>query len=784
MISERIARLSSKVRNTQPTICLDRLRLTTEFYSQPSMENYITRRAKSFKYVLENKEIFIDDDSQIAGHLGSRWQAVPLFPDVSSWIYDDLETLDTRGNDRLEFIPGEKDELRKLAKLWKGNSFGDFAKEQQDEDMVKMTSAGIFTQGISDQSTMNHSPDYDELVKRGYRYYIDQCKEKLENHVVNDVYDMEQKIVWQSMIITMEAIITFAHRYADLADKLAEECTDDIRKAELLTMADNCRTVPEFAPKTFLQAAQLVWFNHLAQMIEVAGGDHTLGRFDQYMYPFFEKEVAEGAKEEYFADIIHEFKLKIAELWNVRKEKESKDAPGGPLWMHIMLGGVLADGSDGCNELTNVFLRCMKDLPTNEPCISFRYHPNINQETFRLAISVVREGGSHPAFYNDDTAIAHLLSLGFTLQEARNWGVCGCIEAHVLGKTDFQSNPGYFNSLKIFELALHNGFDRASNTQLGIETGDPKKFTCIEDVQEAYEKQQAYFLDKFVKLVNRTLGAHAFVLPTLTGSCFSVGCIEKGKLLQQKGSDHHYSAIAFTGAANMADSLAAIDECVFKKNYLSMEELIDLLDSNFEGREDMRQLLINKAPKFGNDIEEVDRYAQWTINLIDEQAKEYKDAHGGQFTILVATQSYNVSFGKLIGATPDGRLAGSPLADNASPSTGMDVNGPTAAINSLAACDPLIAQSGMLFNQRFDPEIVAGEKGIEILETIMRTFFTNKCFHIQINVVDDETLRAAQKNPQDYRHILVRVAGYSAYFVDLSTEIQNNIIDRTIHRSV
>lgn len=784
MISDRIARLSDKVRNTPATIDLDRARLITEFYSRPSMENYILRRAKAYRYFLENKKIFIDDDSQLAGHQGGRWQAVTLHPDVAKWLYDDFETLDKRPSDHLQFLDGEKEELRAIVEKWKGASFGDFAADLEDDDVKLMLDSGLFTHGVSNQSTMNHSPDYDNLVKRGYRYYIDECKKRLAEHEVHDVYDMEQRIAWQAMIIVMEAVIAFAHRYADLAEKMAAECKDDKRKAELEIMADNCRTVPEFAPKTFLQATQLVWFNHLAISLEAAGGDHTLGRYDQYMYPFFEKETAEGAPEEYFADIIHEFKLKIAEMWNVRSYDESIADPGCPLWMHVMLGGVRPDGKDACNELTNVFLRCMRDLQTNEPCISFRYHPNINEETFRLAIEAARDSGGHPAFYNDTAAITYLLSLGFTLKEARNWGICGCIEPHVLGKTDFQSNPGYFNPLKILDITLHNGYDPVTKQVLGIETGDPRNFTCIEDVMAAYEKQQHFFMTKFVTMVNRTLAGHAFTLPTIMGSCFSVGCIEKGKLLQQKGSNHHYSAIGVAGIANIIDSFAALEECVYNKHYLTMGELLHLLDTNYEGKENLRQLLINKAPKFGNNIEQVDKYGHWFINSIEECMKKFKDAHGGVFTLLVATQAYNVQMGKQTGATPDGRLSGTPLADNASPSIGMDVNGPTAVVNSLAYCDELVPQSGLLLNQRFDPAIVVGEKGLDIIETVFRAHFAQNGFHIQINVLDDETLRAAQKEPEKYKNILVRVAGYSAYFVELSTDIQNNIIERTIQRGL
>ena len=785
MLTKRIIRLHDKIRNTQPVIDLDRARLFTEFYSRPSMDNYILRRAKAFKYFLENKEIFIDEDSQIAGHVGGYIQAVHLYPEITKWLYDDFETLDKRPSDNLVFRSDEeREELRQIVETWKGQTFGDFTASLVDEDVQSMLDVGLITHGISNQSTMNHSPDYDNLIKRGYRYYIDECQKKLDAHTCKDVYDMEQRIAWQSMIITMEAIIAFAHRYADLAEEQAAECTDETRKAELLTMAENCRRVPEFPPETFLQGAQLVWFNHLAMVLEVAGGDHCLGRFDQYMYPFFEKETTEGRDEVYFQEIIHEFKLKVAEIWNIRCYQESLADPGCPLWMHIILGGMKENGKDACNELTNVFLRSMLDLQTDEPCISFRWHKNINEETFRLAIKAARDTGGHPAFYNDDTAITYLLSLGHTLKEARNWGICGCIEPHALGKTDFQSNPGYFNPNKVLEITLHNGIEPSTGIRMGIETGAPKDFTCIEDVMKAFEAQMDYIMEKFLTLVNRTLAGHAFTLPTLTGSCFSQGCMERGKLLQQKGSYHHYTTVALTGASNVIDSFAAIEECVFNQKYLTMEELMDLLDTNFEGKEEMRQLLIHKAPKFGNDIEQVDKYSYWLIDTMDRSMKRFKDAHGGPFTVLVATQAYNVEMGKMVGATPDGRKAGMPLADNASPMAGLDVNGPTAVMKSLAAYDELIPQSGMLLNQRFDPTVAAGEKGLDIIETVFRAHFAQGGFHIQINVLDDETLRAAQKEPEKYQDIIVRVAGYSAYFVDLSEEIQNDIIARTIQRGL
>ncbi len=785
MISERIVKLSEKVRDTPVTICLDRARLITEFYSQPSMEPFMIRRAKSFAYILDNKKIFIEDESVLAGHLASMFHGAPLYPDMTAWLRDDLEELDTRKSDNLRFLPGEKDELREIVKKWEGRTFGDLTAALSEEDIDTMVDIGVFTKGVSNKSTMNHAPFYDEMVTRGYRYYIDQCKANIAAIDHTDIDKLESRYTWEAMIIVMEAIIRFAHRYADLAEQMAAECADEERKAQLLVMAENCRTVPENAPRNFHQAVQFVWFTHLAIQMEYNSNDNCLGRFDQYMYPFYEKDLADGVSEAFIADLIHEFKLKIAELWEVRTTRESIAYPGCPLWIHMMIGGVLPDGSDGCNDLTRLILHCMEDLQTKEPCVSFRYHDNVDEETFRLALAVARKGGSHPAFFNDSTNIAHCLSLGHTLEEARNWGICGCIEPSVPGMTDFQSNAGYFNPSKVFEITLHNGVDPLTGKQIGPATGDVRDFTSVQQIMDAYAVQQDFFIDKFVTLFDRIVSCHAWTAPTITGSCFTRGCIEKGRVLQRKGADHRYSAIAVTGVANIADSLAAIDECVFNKGYLTMSELMDLIDSDFEGKENMRQLLINKAPKYGNDIESVDEYAHWLSKLCNDQITKHVDGRDAQYTMVISTQSYNVVLGQLIGALPDGRKAHTALADNASPMIGMDTNGPTAVMKSLGHIDPMLAQSGILVNQRFDPAVVKGEKGLEIIETVIRTYFDEEHGqHIQLNVVDDETLRAAQKEPQKYRNVLVRVAGYSAYFVDLERDIQDNIIARTVQQSL
>ena len=781
MLSKRISKIRDRIRNTTPTICLDRARIATEFYKTPSVEPYIRRRAELFKKVMETREIYIEEDSLMAGSIASRTHAVPVFPEMMNWLPEAVETFDTRQFDPFQYMPGEKDELREIANTWKGHTFGDYTDSIMTEEEHELVNIGIFTRGIQQCSTMCHAPDYQNLVKRGYRYYIDKCKEQIAS--LNDDMNIEntdQRMKWEAMITAMEAVITLAHRYADLAEEKAAACSDAEQKAMYETIAANCRIVPENPPQTFLQAAQLVLLTHDALMLENMGYIHALGRFDQYMYDFYKSDIANGVSEEYICDVVHELKLRIEEMWYLRDEFESGAYPGCALYIQMTLGGQKKNGTEECNEMTRLILHGMEDLQTKEPPVSFRYHDNIDEETFRLAIKVALEGGSHPAFFDDNNSIPALMKLGFTEEQARDWCLLGCTEPIVPGISDYQSMLGFFNTIKVFEVTLYNGKDPVTGKQIGPETGDVRTFTSIEQLKEAYLTQQAYFIKRFVGKFNRIVSVHAYTMPTLVASAFTQGCIEKGRLLQDKGADYRWDAMAITGLANIADSFTAIDECVFNKKYLTMSQLMDLLETDFEGHEDMRQMLIQRAPKFGNDIEQADKFAKFAAESADAEIKKYRDGRDGSFISVCATQSYNVQLGKNITATPDGRHAFTPLADNASPMIGCDTCGPTAVVKSLDSIDQGSFQAGMLLNQRFDPQIVKGEKGIDILETVLRAHFKMKGSHMQINVVNNETLRDAQKNPDKYRNMLVRVAGYSAFFVDLEENIQENIIERTI----
>ena len=784
MLSKRIEAMRDRIRSTTPTICLDRTRIATNFYKQPSVEPYLRRRADLFKLVCETRQIYIEEDALLCGSIASRPRAVLIFPEMMTWLAEATETFDTRQFDPFQYLPGEKDELRQIAKDWQGHTFGDYTDDIMTEEEHELVEIGVFTRGIQQASTMCHAPDYKNLVKYGYRHYIDLCQEKIDALDDMNIENTDQKMKWESMKSSLESVITLAHRYADLADQLAADCEDPAQKEKYSIIAENMKVVPENPPQNFLQAVQLVLFTHDALMLENMGYIHAFGRFDQYLYDFYKKDLENGVSEEYIQDIIHEFKLRIEEMWYLRDEFESGAYPGCALYMQMTLGGQKPDGTDACNDLTRLILRGMYDLQTKEPCVSFRYHDNIDEETFRLAIDVALQGGSHPAFFNDNNSIPTLMELGFTQEEARDWCLVGCTEPVVPGISDYQSMLGFFNTIKVFELTLYNGKDPKTGRQVGPQTGDAREFTSIEQLKEAYLAQQAYFIKRFVYKFNRVVSVHAYTMPTLVASAFTQGCIEKGKLLQDKGCDHRWDAMAITGLANIIDSFAAIEECVFNKAYLSMSELMDLLESDFAGKENLRQMLITRAPKYGNDIPEVDKYAQFLASTVDAEIKKYRDGRDGDFVSLSATQSYNVQLGKNISATPDGRHAYTPLADNASPMIGCDTCGPTAVVKSLDSIDRANMQAGMLLNQRFDTAIAKGEKGVDILETVLKAHFGMKGSHMQINVVDDETLRDAQIHPENYRNMLVRVAGYSAFFIDLEENIQENIIERTIQKSI
>lgn len=783
MLTKRIENLKSELRGTKPSICIERARLVTEFYQKCTFESTFSRRAHLLEYLLKNMTIYIRDDELIVGNHSSRYRACPVYPEVGSkWILEDMHTFDTRTTDPLVFDENDKIELKKILEKWNGSSFQEIVNSKLSEEALEAVDAGVITIGSRNVPTASHVAAFTKLFSVGLNGIIKQCREQIAAIDVVDNEIQQKKDLWESMIISCQAVIDFAGRYADLAEKMAAECSDEQRKSELLTIAENCRTVPAEPPKNFWQAAQFFWFTHLCYQIESNGHNHSFGRFDQYMYPFYKKDIEDGTMtDDKIEEIIENLWINITSIFELRDHVESEAYAGYPMWINLTIGGIDKKGRDACNELTYLVLDATENVQTTMPAISFRYNKKEDYKYIRKALELTKKGLGQPAFFNDDVNIPLTISHGATIKEAREYAIVGCVEPAVPEYCDFRPVAGFVNFLKIFELTIHNGYDPIAKKQIGLKTGDISEFTCMDDILAAYKKQIQYFIKMHLNSYNMVSSMHTEIFPEIFASSIVNGTIESGKTLQAGGAKFSYTGTFVTGVANAADSLAAIEEIIFNKKMMSLSEMMQLLDSNWEGKENYRLLFKNKAPKYGNNIDMVDNYANWLIEVFADELPKYRDSRNGMYTLINLSQSYNIWQGRRSGATPDGRRAFDPLADNASPTVGYDQNGPTSAVMSVAKIDQLLVNSGTLLNQKFDPAIIKGEKGYEILDTVIKTYFDNNGEHIQINVVDVDTLRKAQKEPDKYRNLMVRVAGYSAYFVELDKAVQENIINRTTH---
>ena len=591
---------------------------------------------------------------------------------------------------------------------------------------------------------------------------------------------------WKACIIQAEGLITYAHRMADEAEKLAAECKDEKRKKELLTIAENCRVVPENPPQTFQQALQSIWFVHVCFYIEVCTTACGFGRFDQYMWPYYKKDVIDekNITEEEALEMIECLYLKTCEVYEVRDSWYATSFAGYPMWQILVVGGQTSEGKDATNDLTYLCLKAADELQTKQPVMALRVWDETPEELFQFGCKMVQEGQANPGFFSDEQGIKIAMSKGGTLEEARDWTIVGCTQPGPGGGgTDGSPDAGYVNMGKMIEFVLHNGVDSATGKLMGIETGDPREFKNIEEFKEALKKQIIHHYDLIRVGYNLMQSNHMNRFPVIFASMVTRGCVECGKSVQNGGAKYSTAGMYVTGAANLADSIAAVEKCVFEDKDLTMDELIKACDTNFKGQERLRQLLLNKPEKYGNNQEHVDGIYREMMHYIADTVQQWPDARGGHYSFGIDSQTMNLSHGAVTGALPDGRLAGEPLCDAASPMMGRDLQGPTSTVKSVAHAEPGGLEEGALFNLRFDPKGVQGEKGRNIIEGVIKTYFKNGGQHIQINVVDNETLKKAQKNPENYKGLMVRVAGYMAYFTELDKSAQDAIIYRTPHLS-
>lgn len=779
MITKRIEKEREKLRNTIPQICIERARLTTEFYKQCHVESIVLVKAKLLKYLLENMTIYIDDAELIVGNHASRFRNVPVFPEIAStWILNEIDTFETRKTDPLKIDKEEKAELIEILKEWDGKSLNEVINANIQEEALEAEQAGVLSVGARNTSTGHVIPDFKMLLEKGMLGVIEEAKQNIKELGVLTTEKQRKLDVWNAMIIVCEAAISFGERYAKLAEEQATSCKDETRKKELLEIARICHRIPAEKPETFWEGMQFVWFMHLIIQIEGNGHGITLGRFDQFMYPLYKNDKEKKAlSDEFCIELIQSLWLKMTELLKIRDSFDSQAFAGYPLWQNVTIGGVDEFGRDACNELTYLVLEATEGVEVVQPSVSLRWHKKLDAKVYDKALVSVQKGLATPAFFNDDLIIPLVLAKGATVKEARDYSILGCVEPYVGGCTDGRPNVGYINTVKLVELVLHNGYDPVSKKQIGLKTGNPEEFTGMEDIMQAYKTQLAYFAKMMLDNYNTVGAIQSAMQPMVFGSVMLNGCMEKGMTMQDGGAKYSFSGAFITALANTADSLAALDEIVYNKKYVSIVELIKAMDANFENAEPIRQLLINKAPKYGNDDDKADDYARQIVDMTVDEIDKYRDSRGGRYTLSALSQSFNVLQGKSVGATPDGRFAYSALANNVSPV--QDCEGPTAAVNSVSKIDQMRLLTGALLNQKFDPQFVKGAEGRRLLGSVVDTYFAEYGEHIQINVVSEETLRDAQKNPDKYRNLMVRVAGYSAYFIELDREVQEDVIRRS-----
>jgi trans-4-hydroxy-L-proline dehydratase len=784
-MNERVKILRQRSLDAEPTIAIERALIVTDAYKEFNGKVSIPMmRALTFKALMENKEICINEGELIVGERGPKPKATPTYPELCCHTIEDFEIIDKREKTYFrvskEALASHRDVV---IPYWEGKSIRDLLLSNMTQEWLDCYYSGLFTE-FMEQRAPGHTVADDKIYKRGMLECIQDIDEQLKLLDFNndaDVFDKQEEL--KAMRICAEAIITYSKRHADKAMQLAEKEFDAKRKAELLSIVEVCSHIPGNAPRSFWEALQIYWFMHLGVITELNTWDAFCpGRLDQHLYPFYKKEIEAGTlTEERATELLELFWIKFNNQPAPPKVGVTLAESGTYTdFANINNGGLKIDGSDGVNDVTYLILKVIDDMRLLQPSSNIQLSKKNPDRFLKNAARIIAKGWGQPSIFNADTVIEELIRQGKSIEDARCGGTSGCVEAGAFGKEAYILT-GYFNLVKVMEITLNNGIDPKTGKQLGIKTGDPRQFRGYEDLLEAYKKQVHHFIEIKVRgnAIIETLYAKYMPSPFL--SILIDDCIKKGKDYNAGGARYNSNYIQGVGIGTLADSFAAIKLHVFENRTMTMEELLKALNNNFEGNERTRQLMLNKTPKYGNDDEYADDIMKELFDIYYNEVNGRKTVKGGTYRIDMLPTTCHVYFGSVTGATPDGRKSGMPQSEGISPVQGSDINGPTGVIKSAAKMDHL-KTGGTLLNLKFTPGLVQNEDGIDKLAHLVRSYFKLDGHHIQFNVVDAETLRKAQMNPEQYKDLIVRVAGYSDYFCDLSGALQNEIIARTEHK--
>ncbi len=826
--SPRIQKLVDALYEHMPVIESARAKLITESYKETEGEPIITRRAKAFAHILHNIPIIIRDNELIVGSSTIAPRGCQTFPEFSyEWLEAELDTVATRTADPFEIAEETKAELKEADKYWKGKTTSELATSYMAPEAIKAIEHNIFTPGNYFYNGVGHvTVKYWEVLETGFEGIMEKAQKELDGCSVGDGNYARKSHFLEAVILSCKAVIDYAGRYAKLAQEMAAQTSDPVRKQELFVIAENCSRVPAKGAQNFYEACQSFWFVQQLLQMESSGHSISPGRFDQYMYPYYKKDMEAGTITREFAqELMDCIWVKLNDLNKCRDAASAEGFAGYSLFQNLIAGGQNKEGEDVTNDLSVMCIQASMHVHLPAPSLSVRVWNGSPHEFLIKAAELTRTGIGLPAYYNDEVIIPALQNRGLSLEDAREYNIIGCVEPQKAGKTEGWHDAAFFNMCRPLELVFSNGMDKGE--MVGIPTGDVTQMKIFDEFFDAYKKQMEYCISLLVNADNAIDVAHAERCPLPFLSCMIDDCLKEGKSVQEGGAVYNFTGPQGFGIANMADGLFAIRKLVYEDKKVSMKELKEALAWNYDkgldaqSAGDMTEMImkamqkagrnvdastaegllktfmgmkpgeqktqrfkeihdmIDEVPKFGNDIPEVDYFAREVAYTYSKPLQKYNNPRGGKFQAGLYPVSANVPLGGQTGATPDGRYAHTPVADGVSPSAGKDVKGPTAAATSVSRLDHFIVSNGTLFNQKFHPSALSGREGLEKFVALIRGYFDQKGMHMQFNVVDRQTLLDAQEHPEKYKHLVVRVAGYSALFTTLSRSLQDDIIRRT-----
>lgn len=834
--TQRVEKLKRMILDATPYVESERAVLVTESFKETEGLPVILRRAKAVEKIFNQLPITIRDDELVVGAITKNPRSTEICPEFSyDWVEKEFETMGSRIADPFQIPKETAAELHEAFQYWEGKTTSALADSYMSQEAKDAIAAGVFTVGNYFYGGVGHvCVDYGKVMRIGFRGIITEVVEAMEKIDRTDPEYVRKEQFYKSVIISYNAAIRFAHRYAEKARELAATEQNPTRKAELLQIAKNCERVPEYGATNFYEACQAFWFVQMMLQIESSGHSISPGRFDQYMYPFYAAD--KDITPEFAQELIDCIWIKLNDVNKTRDEVSAQAFAGYAVFQNLGVGGQNEEGLDATNDISYMAMEACAHVRLPAPSFSIRVWQGTPDEFLYRACELARLGMGVPAMYNDEVIIPALVNRGVTLRDARNYCIIGCVEPQCPHKTEGWHDAAFFNVAKVLEITLNNG--KARGKQLGPVTGEMTSWKSMDDFFAAFKKQMSYFVHYLAEADNCVDIAHRERAPLPFLSALVEDCIGRGKSLQEGGAIYNFTGPQAFGVADTGDSVYAIQKHVFEDKDVTMDQLKEALDANFgypvsasaaapagdasqetelkvyeavkkilgnassinladiqkkisamdfsesagdPGKYDHLRRLLDSTPSFGNDDDDVDMVARKCAQIYCFEVEKYRNPRGGQFQAGVYPVSANVLFGKDVAALPDGRLAKHPLADGVSPRSGKDCKGPTAASNSVAKLDHFVASNGTLYNQKFLPSAVAGDNGLKNFASVVRSYFDHKGMHVQFNVIDKETLLAAQKNPENYRDLVVRVAGYSAQFVVLAKEVQDDIINRTAH---